>query len=315
MGKVLSGIPKIVWVVLVALLLLGFLVGPFGALILGGIGFKPPEFLSPPLPNPRLPAEVLFMLGPLPVTNTIVTGWMTTIFLVVVSIVATRRMKLVPTGLQNFIEIVVEFILRFCEDVAGKENGRRFFPLVATILLFVVTNAWFNLLPGFGTIVLHGTEGEIPILRGANTDLNVPLALALISFVAVEYWGISTLGFLTYVTRFLNFRRLFSGIGQLFTGKIRAGVSSILNGLTDVFVGGLELLSEFIRIISFTFRLFGNMTGGEILILVLIYLVPYVLPSAAYVFETVIGLVQGFVFAALTLVFANLAVTQSHEEH
>jgi len=132
----------------------------------------------------ELAAEGLFYVAGFSVTNTMLTAWLTILVLGGVSYAATRRMKLVPTGLQNAVEAVMEMMLNFVEDVAGKEYGRKFFPVIATIFLFVVTNAWLALLPGFATIgVIHtGEEGEmlVPLLRGANTDINFPLALALV---------------------------------------------------------------------------------------------------------------------------------------
>ena len=171
-----------------------------------------------------------------------------------------------------------------------------------------------NLIPGFGSIMVQEHGIEFPLLRGANTDINTPLALAVISFVFVTFYGLksSKLGFLK---QFFNFERFFKGWGQLFHGKVKSGFGSIGFGAIDIFVGFLELLSYFIRLVSFTFRLFGNMTGGEILVLMFLYLFTWVFFGAVqfiYGFELLIGAVQALVFAGLTLVFATMAST-SHE--
>lgn len=141
-----------------------------------------------------------------------------------------------------------------------------------------------------------------PYFRSVNTDLNSPLSLAIISAFFVETWGITSLGFRTYVSRFVNTRKLRQG--QLMTGAI------------DVFVGVLEFIAEVARLISFTFRLFGNMLAGEILLLVMTFLLPFVfiVVDIFYGLELFVGVIQAFIFAALTLVFGVIAVS-AHEEH
>jgi F-type H+-transporting ATPase subunit a len=186
---------------------------------------------------------------------------------------------------------------------------------VATIFLFVITNAWLSLLPGFGSILITTAEGEaVHLLRGANTDINLPLALALVSFFFVEYWGISSLGGLRYLKKFVNVGQFFQGIGQLLRGRLRAGLTGMFNGAINIFVGVLETLSELIRIVSFTFRLFGNMTAGEILLLIVAFLVPWVLVLPFYGLELLVGFVQALIFGGLTLVFATIAVTHHEAE-
>ena len=142
-----------------------------------------------------------------------------------------------------------------------------------------------------------------PFLRGVNTDLNAPLSYAIWSAIFVEMWGITVLGAFSYGSKFFNFKRLLRG--------------DILNGVIDVFVGFLELISEFARLISFTFRLFGNIFAGEVLLFMMGFLVPFLLVDVFYGLEIFVGLVQAFVFAMLTLVFGVMAVSGhgDHEEH
>ncbi|MFN8558874.1 MAG: F0F1 ATP synthase subunit A [Dehalococcoidia bacterium] len=142
-----------------------------------------------------------------------------------------------------------------------------------------------------------------PFLRGVNTDLNATLSYAIWSAIFVELWGITTLGLLSYGSKFFNFKRLFKG--------------DIVNGIIDVFVGLLELVSEFARLISFTFRLFGNIFAGEVLLFMMSFLVPFLLVDVFYALEIFVGLIQGFVFAMLTLVFGVMAVSAhgDHDEH
>ncbi len=306
---VLIGI-SIVFLVLFIISILG---GAFGSSFLPNLHL--PGWVSVPKPHVQLPAEGIFHLFGFTVTNTIITSWLTIIVLVAIAYAVTHRIKLIPSRLQSILEFAIEWMLNFCVDVAGEKYGRRFFPIVTTIFLFVLFNAWLSLIPGFGSILVTGTEGEpVPLLRGANTDFNLPLALALVSFVFVEYNGIRSLGIFHYMKKFINIGRFFGGIGQLLRGKLRTGIVELLWGAIDIFVGFLETLSEIMRIVSFTFRLFGNMTGGEILMLIIFFLIAWVMPLLVYGFELLVGLVQAIVFSGLTLVFATVAVTPHEHE-
>jgi F-type H+-transporting ATPase subunit a len=164
-----------------------------------------------------------------------------------------------------------------------------------------------------GELVAEAKEMEPHLLRPANTDINTPLALALISFVFVLFFGLRALG-LGYLKQYFNFGQLFIGLGQLVRGRIGAGLSGILMGIINVFIGLVELLSMFTRVISFTLRLFGNMTAGEILLLMATFLIPYLFALPFYGLELLVGFIQALIFSALTLIFLTVAVT-SHEEH
>ncbi len=217
--------------------------------------------------------------------------------------------------MQNLLEFALEALLKFCQSVAGEKNGRRFFPIVTTIFLFVAFNTWLSLLPGFGSIIITGAEGEtVHLLRGANTDINMPLAIALVSFIFVGYAGIRWAGGIRYFGKFINVGQLLRGVGQLLRGRLRSGFSGLFIGGIELFVGLLEALSEFIRIISFTFRLFGNMTAGEILLFVAFFLVPWVFALPFYGLELLVGFVQALIFAGLTLIFLTVAVSHHGAE-
>jgi len=305
--------PVIIWglLILLALFVVSFLAGPIGRGIFGDLGL--PGWLSVPRPDPRLPADTVFHLFGFPITNSIIATWLTIIVLVGVSYAVAHRIRLIPGRLQSLLEFALGWLLNFCQEVAGEKNGRRFFPVVTTIFLFIIMNAWLSLLPGFGSILVTGAEGKaVYLLRGANTDINTPLALALISFVFVEYFGIRSLGLSHYLSKFVNVGQFFRGAGQLFRGKFRAGISGLFTGIIDIFVGFLETLSELVRIVSFTFRLFGNMTAGEILLLIAAFLVPWVLALPFYGLELLVGFVQALIFGGLTLVFLTIAV-MSHK--
>lgn len=290
----------------------GFLSGAIGTSVFSGLDM--PAWLVTTRPEPELPAEVIFNIGALPVTNTIIGSWITMVLLIGLSYAATRRMKLIPSGVQNFMEAALGYLLNFCQKTAGEKNGRHFFPVIATIFLFVIANAWLALLPGFTSIMFTNSEGHVvELIRGANTDMNTALALAIVSFVFVEYYGFK-LGGKQYITKFLNFGEFFSGMKKIFKGDVGGGFSSLLTGIARIFAGVLETIGEFTRMISFTFRLFGNMIAGEILIMVVFFLVPWVVPLPFYALEVLVGYIQALIFAGLSLIFAAVAVAHGHEE-
>ena len=298
-------LPLFVGILLVFILLtvISFISGAIGENMFGDMGL--PFGLEKPAPS--LPAEEVFTIFGFHVTNSIIGAWITIIFLVGFSYVITRRMKIVPGRLQSIFELMVGWLYNFCKSVAGEENGRRFFPIVATIFLFVAFNAWLSLVPGFGSIEIVNAEGHhVHLIRGANTDINTPLAIALFSFLFVEFFGFKTLG-MRYLKKFINVGQLFGGLRKIFRGKIRAGLSGIFTGCIDIFVGFLETLSELVRIVSFTFRLFGNMTAGELLILFTVFLIPWIVAVPFYGLEMLVGFVQALIFCGLTLVFLTLA--------
>lgn len=295
-------------VIFLALFLVSLVTGPMGKNLLGL-----PSWLIISKPHPELPAEVVFHILGFPITNSIIGTWFTIVFVASFCFMVTRKLTLIPGRSQALLEAVIEALLNFCKSVAGEKNGRRFFPIVATIFLFVALNAWLSLLPGFGSITAHTSEGEVHFLRGANTDINTSLALALISFVFVEFIGFSSLG-IGYGKKFINV----GGIGQsgrlLIKGKTKEAFSSFVLGVINAFVGVVELLSELIRIVSLTIRLFGNMTAGEILLLVAVFLMPWLFALPFYGLELLVGFVQALIFASLTLIFLTMAVA-SHGEH
>lgn len=302
-----------VLIIVLGMVLFSFLSGGIGVALLGE--GKVPGFLVVEKPHPKLPAETVSYLGSIPITNTMIASWLTIILLSSFAIAATRKMKLVPTGMQNILEAVFEGMLNFSEEVAGKEKGRKFFPVIFVIFLYVLANAWLGLLPGFGTILIHTHEGEAELLRGANTDINLTLALAVVSFVFVEYWGVVTQGPFGYASKFFNVSKLTTSVKNIIQGKLKEGFNQVFSGVIDVFVGLLEGVSELIRLVSFSFRLFGNMTAGEILLLIAVFLVPWIVPVAFYGLELLVGFIQALIFSGLTLVFATLATQSAHDAH
>jgi F0F1-type ATP synthase membrane subunit a len=412
-------------------LILAIVVGVIALLAVGLL------FAQGPQPEIIVPAEVLWSFGWFNITNTMLTAWVVMAFIIILAFLATRSMKLMPTGLQNFMEASIGFLYDQIVEIAGEKNGRKFFAVIATFFLFIIVSNWFGLLPFFNAIgqtedvgdhifhelseneaehhdfdedeehsgwemaemgqmevaqngartfeiefregmspgegldlyivelaefytdfegpdldaevieisdedvqrafaaleadpdapkLLHAEEGEhaegeevhgvpspalgetftgidfpgkkiglvIPFFRSVFSDVNNTLAMGICSFLIVEFWGFQALG-LGYLRKFF--------------------VNPIKNPI-GTFVGLLELLSEFIRMISFAFRLFGNIFAGEVLILMLTFLMPFIFVDIIYGLELFVGFIQAAVFALLTLVFATMAVEHhGDEEH
>ena len=297
-------------VALLLLFIIGFAAGPIGRSMLGDVAWL--NWLNIAVPELHLPAETVFHLFGFPITNTVITAWITIIFLVALSFVVTRRMKIIPNRLQVAFEAILGWIYNLCCDVAGDKNGRRFFPVVCTIFLFVGFNGWLALVPGYGSsILVHTAEGEVHLLRPANTDINMPLAIALMSVISVQFFGLKTLG-IHYVGKFINVGGFVHSLGKIFRGKPREGFTGLITGVIEMAVGFLELISELIHVLSFTFRLFGNMTAGEMLLSVALFLVPMLFALPFYGLELLVGFIQAIIFAGLSLIFLTVAI-QEHE--
>jgi F-type H+-transporting ATPase subunit a len=271
---------------------------------IGAAFFGTSRLLS--VPRVELAAPKLFQVAGVGISNTLLSSWVTTLLLVLILVGGMRAGKLVPSGFQNFVEWVMESLYRFVESVAGEEHGRDFFPVIATIFLFVSFNAWLALLPIYQSLgFIENGHLEVHLFRSAGTDLNMPLAIALVSGVFVEYWGLRTHR-LSYLEEFVRFRQFVNGMRHF-------SVMDIFTGVIDAAVGVIELLSHFIRIISFTFRLFGNMLAGEIVLLISAFLVSFVLAVPFYGLELLVGFIQALIFSGLSLAFATVAVA-SHGE-
>ena len=314
-----SRLVVILGIVVLALFLASFVAGPLGSKF---FNVRVPAELQVSKPHVVLPSEAMFHVGDFKITNTLISSWITIILLCLIFFFATRKMKIIPGRLQSFAEVVVDGIYNAIEGVAGAKHVRTFFPIVTTIFLYVVTNALLALIPLWGTWgpIEHITEGShsvtviVPFLRAANTDVNLTLSIALVSFLFIEYLGFSKIGPLKYIDSFFQFSALGKAFGELFKGNGKAFVSGLAFGFINIYVGLLEILSHFIRIVSFTFRLFGNMTAGEILLGVMTFLVAFIAPVPFYGLETLVGFLQAMIFAGLTLVFGVMAVTSHHEE-
>jgi F-type H+-transporting ATPase subunit a len=222
----------------------------------------------------------------IPITNTLVASFIVLGVLIVLGIFVGRRLRMVPGRLQSVFEHAIEGVYDYvAETLESRDMARKYFPLIVTIFLFIWFANMMEFLPGIGSILYHGE----PLLRSVNTDLNTPLALSLISFFVIEITGILAIGFFKYGGKFITFR------------------SPI-----DFAVGFIELIGELVRVVSLSFRLFGNILAGEVVLHVARYFVPYLLPVPLMMFEIFIGTLQAAIFALLTLFFIKLAITEPH---
>jgi len=242
------------------------------------------------------PEVITDILG-IPITNTLAASFLTTMILLIISYLATRNIREVPKGIQNLLEIVIELLFDMVDSVTkDRKQTYQFFPLVATIFIFILLSNWLGLFPGVGSVGFFENSKEsihagkdvvfVSFLRSANSDLNTTVALSIISVLSIQFFGIAALGVLRYFKKFINF-----------------------NSPISFFVGILELISEVAKMISFSFRLFGNVFAGEVLLVVVMSLIPIIVPIPFLALELFVGFIQALVFSMLTLVFLKMAVT------
>ncbi len=317
------------WIVLV-LMVAGFILGGIYVPVQPEITVAAEKLIEEPLTE-----NFLGFAGPFYLVNTLPTLAVTIVLLLVIGFAANRSLKksqqtdLVPRGIGNVMEAILEMLYNMTEGSAGTKWAKAIFPWFATIMIYVLFANLLKLIPGFESIgVIHHAHGEghaiaelgggwanilpeklehdgyilAPFFRGISVDLNFTLSLALISFFSIQVMGVRAQG-LGYFSKFFNTKRMF---------KVP------FFGAMDFLVGLLEIISEFAKILSFTFRLFGNMFAGVVLVAVVASLLGSIsiLPAMIMMFELFVGVIQAFVFGMLTMVFMAMA-TQGHgdEEH
>lgn len=334
--------PKVIfWIVIVL------------AIMVGSAKYLPIE-----LPHIQVPPEILFTLPilPIPITNTFLSLLLSDVILIGLALVATRKLEMVPSGVQNFFEGIIEFWQGTAVSQVGEKLARTWLPMVLTVFFTIWFSNYLHFLPGFDSVgilceVGHcpgqtaavakpsgtgaapaeaskaeskplsiqwsgGQEGEgwgkivkspkepvtpapgskefefVPFLRVSASDLNLTLALAILAFLVIELAGFRQLG-VGYLGKFFNFKE----------------------GAMMIIVGLLELFSEVMRLITFSFRLFGNVFAGQTLLFVFPFLVPLLLVLPIYGLEMFVGLIQAYVFAVLILAFMEQAVTAHGGDH
>lgn len=231
-----------------------------------------------------------------PITSTLITAWVCMAILVALALVVRRRLTLVPGKLQSVMEMLVGGVYDYIADVLESRTlAARYFPIIMTIFLFILTMNWFGLFPGVTSIGYYAGHGEashfVPFLYPSATDLNITAAFALVAFFTIQISGIVAIGAFKYAHKFINF--------SSFMGFV---------------IGLIELISEIVRLISFSFRLFGNIFAGKTLLVVVMFFVPYIVPVPIMAFEVFVGFIQAFVFAVLTLFFIKIAIEPHGDE-
>lgn len=240
--------------------------------------------------------EILVHLGPLPITNTLLNTLLIDAVLLGGAFAITKKISLIPSKLQNAAEAVIVPMYELVESIADKKRAVIIFPYFMTFFLFILIANWSGLLPGVGSIGFleqvpgHGQE-MVPLIRGGTSDLNMTLGLALISVLATHMLSIKMTGFRDYISRFLS-----------------------LNPII-LFVGLLEIISEFTKIVSLSFRLFGNVFAGEVVLHTVSNLFAFIFPLPFMLLEIIVGVVQALVFAMLTFVFMAIFTKPHHPAH
>src|SRR3990167_1938377 len=233
-------------------------------------------------------AEPIFFLGKFAITNALLDTLLVDFLLLILIIVVNKKISKIPGFLQNIVELVIEGFYDLIKSVA-EERASKIFPYVVTFFLFILLANWTGLIPGIGAFGIWENHHLVPFFRPATSDFNVTLGLALISAVATHGLSITTLGIKEYLGRFISLNPIF------------------------LFVGFLEIISEFTKVISLSFRLFGNIFAGEVVLGTISALFAFLFPVPFLMLETIVGLVQALVFAMLTMAFMTILTTPHNE--
>lgn len=237
------------------------------------------------MPHISIKAESVFQLFGFGITNSLLMSLIVFCFFLVISLNYSLSLNTQKKGKMFYLlTLSLKSIYTLFESVFA-EKTKYFFPLVGSFFFFILLQNWFGLLPGVGSVLIH----HVPLLRGGTADLNTTLSLALISVLFSQYIGIKYLGFVEYIKKFINFSNPMA-----------------------FFTGIMETISEFSKIVSFSFRLFGNIFAGEVIIGIVAFLIPVLASFPFFLFEIFIGFIQAIVFAMLSAVFFKLATEKSH---
>ncbi len=262
--------------------------------------------------NIPVAAEIIGHLGSFPITNAYVNSSIVTVLFVVFALTLNQQLKKVPGKLQNGFEVVLEFLLSYFDRVTGnREKSKKFLPIVGTLFLFILCSNWFGLVPGNGTLgvweSVHGEVELVPVMRSAGSDLNLTVAMALLSVIASHVLGMMTLGFFVHWNKFIQLGTIWKAVKSL-------KPVAILVAFVEFIVGFIELFSEAAKVVSLSLRLFGNIFAGEVLITVISSLISVAVPLPFMFLELIVGIIQATVFSMLTLVYLSMMTTK-HEAH
>jgi len=244
--------------------------------------------------NIEIGAEKVFDFFGLPINNALLLSWIVIAVLLLLGFLVYKNFKAIPGMLQNIFEVVIDGLLNAISGMfETRKQAEKYFPVIATIFILVLVSNWLGILPGVGSIGFFethdGHEVLVPLLRSPSSDLNFTLALAVITVLLINILGVAAIGFFKHFGKFISFK------------------SPI-----DFFVGILELISEIVKMVSFSFRLFGNVFAGEVMLIIAAFFMPYLLPVPILLLEIFVGFIQALVFAMLAAVFISLSVRHHH---
>ncbi|MCU0678978.1 MAG: F0F1 ATP synthase subunit A [Planctomycetes bacterium] len=258
-------------------------------------------------------AETIFKVGGFPVTNSLINTWLVVLIVLALSWTLRSRLKLVPRGIQNFFESIIEVFLDLFDSVTGsRQKSLKFFPFVFAFFFFILLNNWLGILPGIGSIGLNAAEDGhsvfVPFFRGGTADLNTTLALATIAVVASHIFGVIALGAWNHFNKFINLKAILA-----IPKAVKAEPAVLIVNPIKLVVGLIEIISELAKVASLSFRLFGNIFAGEVLLASMSAILAFGLPIPFMFLEVMVGAIQALVFAMLALSY--LTMSTAPEEH
>lgn len=262
---------------------------------------------------PPLAAEQIFNIGSFPVFNTFINSSIVLALAAGAGLFLRKRSRQIPDKIQNFAESILEVMLGYMDQVTrDRKKSLKFLPIVGTLFLFILISNWLGIFPGIGSIgrwlVMHGQKELVPLFRPANTDLNMTLAMAVLTIVLTHVFGMIAVGFWRYANKFVK-------LGDIWRSFRKGGIS-IFIALIEFGVGLIEIFSEIAKMVSLSLRLFGNIFAGEVLLTVIAALAAftaYFIPLPFMMLEILVGLIQAIVFSMLVLVSFTLATAEIHE--
>jgi len=260
-----------------------------------------------------LGAEPIAHWGAMPITNSLLNTWIVVALLIILGIAIRAKVRLIPRGLQNLFELIIEGGVKLCDSVTNdRKKSMKVFPVVFTFFVFILLNNWLGLLPGIGSIgFMESTGGHevfVPYFRGGTADMNTTLALSLIAVVGANLFGIFSVGLFRHFNKFVNVKAL-----AHIPMHVRKDPSVIVVNPIKFFVGIIEIIGEVANIASLSFRLFGNVFAGEVLLSSIAVIFAFGLPIPFMFLELIVGVIQALIFAMLSLVYFSIAMTK--EEH
>lgn len=252
-------------------------------------------------------AESLFNIGNFTVTNSLISSWLAVVLIVILSLVIRTKNSKIPGKFQSFMEVVINGALGMIDMVTNdRVKSKKVFPVAFSIFVFVLVNNWLGMLPGVGSI----TFNHVALLRGATADLNTTLALGLFAVIAANIFGVMAVGGWNYFNKFINIKALLE-----IPKKIKHEPTIVLVNPINFFVGLIEIISEVAKVASLSFRLFGNVFAGEVLLASITAMVAWGVPLPFMFLEILVGVIQALIFSVLTVVYFTIASADHSAEH